>query len=96
MNLQNQLDTLSRRTFCEKWATASLGVTVLHGLGGQSFAETAGHRLRKGQKRHLPANDRRRSPHPTRWTPRNGLRPAGTDQNGPIDFQLGGTMVNLA
>lgn len=34
MNLQNQLDSISRRSFCERWASAALGVTVLHGTGG--------------------------------------------------------------
>lgn len=36
MNLQNQLDPISRRAFCERWASAALGVTVLHGLGIRS------------------------------------------------------------
>jgi len=42
MKLQNQLDPLSRRAFCERWASAALGVTVLHGFGrGSLFAEEA-------------------------------------------------------
>lgn len=40
MNLQNQLDSISRRTFCERWASAALGVTVLHGLGIRSSYAT--------------------------------------------------------
>ncbi|MCX6839982.1 MAG: hypothetical protein NTX35_19540 [Verrucomicrobia bacterium] len=42
MNLQNQLDSHSRRVFCERWAKTALGVTVLHGTAGSLLAaETA-------------------------------------------------------
>ncbi len=41
MNLHNQLDPITRRAFCERWASAALGVTVLHGLGGSAFAAEA-------------------------------------------------------
>ena len=34
MNLHNQLDPISRRSFCERWASTALGVTVLHGETG--------------------------------------------------------------
>ncbi len=42
MSLPNQLDSFSRRTFCERWAKATLGVTVLHGAARHGLgAETA-------------------------------------------------------
>lgn len=41
MKLQNQLDSISRRSFCERWAQATLGVTVLHGSGGLFAAAEA-------------------------------------------------------
>lgn len=96
MNLQNQLDTLSRRTFCEKWATASLGVTVLHGLGGQAFAETTGPGFGKaknviflqmiGGMSHIDTLDPKDGP------TQGPVAPIKTK----ADFQLGGTMTNLA
>ncbi len=38
MNFQNQLDSVTRRSFCERWAQTALGVTVLHGASRAGFA----------------------------------------------------------
>jgi len=96
MNLQNQLDPLSRRSFCEKWAKASLGVTVLHGLGGRAFAENAGPGFGKakniiflqmiGGMSHIDTLDPKEGP------TQGPMAPVSTKAG----LQLGGTMQNLA
>jgi len=95
MNIQNQLDPISRRRFCERWARASLGVTVLHGLRGPVMAaDGPGFGKAKnviflqmiGGMSHIDTLD-----------PKVG---ATQGPKAPIktkaDFQLGGTMEKLA
>lgn len=103
MKLQNQLDPLSRRAFCERWASAALGVTVLHGFGrGSLFAEEAkaaapsgpGYGKAKnviflqmvGGMSHIDTLDPKDGP------TQGPKAPIKTK----ADFQLGGTMENLA
>jgi hypothetical protein len=95
MKLENQLDSLSRRSFCEKWAKASLGVTVLHGLGGRAFAaDGPGFGKAKnviflqmiGGMSHIDTLDPKDGP------TQGPKAPIKTK----ADFQLGGTMENLA
>lgn len=95
MKLQNQLDPLSRRRFCEKWAKASLGVTVLHGLCGRTFAaDGPGFGKAKnviflqmiGGMSHIDTLD------PKEGDTQGPVKPVSTKAG----FQLGGTMQNLA
>lgn len=103
MNLHNQLDPITRRAFCERWASAALGVTVLHGLGGSAFAaETATPAAASG-----PGFGKAKNviflqmiggmTHIDTLDPKDG---ATQGPKAPIktkaDFQLGGTMENLA
>lgn len=102
MNIQNTLDPLSRRAFCERWAKAALGVSVLSGAGRLGWAaETAD----------IPASG------PGFGKAKNiiflqmiggmshidTLDPKVGETQGPkvpiatkADFQLGGTMTQLA
>jgi hypothetical protein len=106
MKLHNQLDPISRRAFCERWASAALGVTVLHGLGGSAFAKEAaktaavaapsgpGYGKAKniiflqmiGGMTHIDTLDPKEGPTQGPKTPIKTK----------ADFQLGGTMTNLA
>jgi len=100
MNLQNQLNPISRRAFCERWAKAALGVTVLHGAARHaSAAETAavtgpGFGKAKnviflqmiGGMTHIDTLDPKEGP------TQGPKAPVKTK----ADFQLGGTMENLA
>jgi hypothetical protein len=96
MKLQNSLDPLSRRSFCEKWAKASLGVTVLHGLGGRSMAAYDGPGFGKaknviflqmiGGMSHIDTLDPKEGP------TQGPVAPVSTKAG----LQLGGTMQNLA
>ncbi|MBB5030799.1 DUF1501 domain-containing protein [Prosthecobacter vanneervenii] len=103
MKLQNQLDHLSRRTFCERWASAALGVTVLHGFGrGSLFAEESKAATPSG-----PGFGKAKNviflqmvggmSHIDTLDPKDGPTQG---PKAPIktkaDFQLGGTMENLA
>lgn len=103
MKLQNQLDPLSRRAFCERWASAALGVTVLHGFGrGSLFAEEAKTAAPSG-----PGFGKAKNviflqmvggmSHIDTLDPKDGPTQG---PKAPIktkaDFQLGGTMENLA
>lgn len=103
MNLQNQLDSISRRTFCERWAKATLGVTILHGTARHALsAETAAVTPASG-----PGFGKAKNviflqmiggmTHIDTLDPKDG---ATQGPKAPIktkaDFQLGGTMENLA
>ncbi len=102
MKTQNSIDSLSRRAFCERWAKTALGVTVLHGAGG---------RLGWGEESAIPATGPGFGKaknviflqmvggmsHIDTLDPKDGATqgpkpPIGT----AADFQLGGTMVQLA
>jgi len=100
MNLQNQLNSISRRAFCERWAKAALGVTVLHGAARHASAAEAaavtgpGFGKAKnviflqmiGGMSHIDTLDPKEGP------TQGPKAPVKTNAN----FQLGGTMENLA
>ena len=105
MKLQNSLDPLSRRAFCERWAKAALGVTVLHGatragftaeevattskvLSGPGFgkAKNVIFLQMMGGMSHIDTLDPKEGP------TQGPKAPVSTNGN----FQLGGTMENLA
>ena len=105
MKLQNSLDPLSRRAFCERWAKAALGVTVLHGaaragfaaeevaattkvLGGPGFGKAKNIIFLQmlGGMSHIDTLDPKEGP------TQGPKAPVSTN----ADFQLGGTMENLA
>ncbi|MFN0077728.1 MAG: DUF1501 domain-containing protein [Prosthecobacter sp.] len=104
MNLHNQLDSITRRAFCERWATAALGVTVLHGTARNVLAAEAataavpasgpGFGKAKnviflqmiGGMTHIDTLDPKDGP------TQGPKAPIKTK----ADFQLGGTMENLA
>jgi uncharacterized protein (DUF1501 family) len=102
MNIQNSLDPLSRRAFCERWAKAALGVSVLSGAGRLGWAaETAdipaggpGFGKAKniiflqmiGGMTHIDTLD------PKVGATQGPKAPIATK----ADFQLGGTMTQLA
>lgn len=104
MNLQNQLDPITRRAFCERWASAALGVTVLHGLDRRSFAVEAAASINPASG---PGFGKAKNviflqmiggmSHIDTLDPKEGAtqgpkKPVGTKSG----FQLGGTMENLA
>ncbi len=102
MKPENKLDPLSRRAFCERWAKAALGVTVLggrtHGIFGaeEATALPSGPGFGKakniiflqmiGGMSHIDTLD------PKEGETGGPLAPIGTSAG----FQLGGTMTNLA
>ncbi len=103
MNLHNQLDPISRRSFCERWASTALGVTVLHGLGGRTLAAEAA----KAAAPSGPGFGKAKNviflqmiggmTHIDTLDPKDGptqgpKKPIGTKAG----FQLGGIMENLA
>jgi hypothetical protein len=104
MNLHNQLDPITRRAFCERWASAALGVTVLHGLGGSAFAAEA---AKTATTPSGPGFGKAKNviflqmiggmSHIDTLDPKDG---STQGPKAPIktkaDFQLGGTMENLA
>ena len=104
MNLHNQLDPITRRAFCERWASAALGVTVLHGLGGSAFGAEA---AKTSAAPSGPGFGKAKNviflqmiggmSHIDTLDPKTG---ATQGPKAPIktkaDFQLGGTMENLA
>ena len=104
MNLHNKLDPITRRAFCERWASAALGVTVLHGLGGSAFAAEA------AKTTALPSGPGFGKAKNVIFLQMIGgmthidtLDPKDGSTQGPkapiktkADFQLGGTMENLA
>jgi hypothetical protein len=104
MKLENTLDPLSRRAFCERWAKAALGVTVLGAGAGNGFSadDPATAALPSG-----PGFGKAKNiiflqmvggmSHIDTLDPKEGesqgpVAPIGT----AAGFQLGGTMVNLA
>jgi uncharacterized protein (DUF1501 family) len=103
MKLQNQLDHLSRRAFCERWASAALGVTVLHGFGRGSL-------LAAESKSTAPSGPGFGKAKNVIFLQMTGgmshidtLDPKDGPTQGPkapiktkADFQLGGIMENLA
>ena len=103
MNLSNQLDPLSRRAFCERWASAALGVTVLHGFGRGSL-------LAAESKSAAPSGPGFGKAKNVIFLQMTGgmshidtLDPKDGPTQGPkapiktkADFQLGGIMENLA
>jgi uncharacterized protein (DUF1501 family) len=102
MNIQNTLDPLSRRAFCERWAKAALGVTVLSGTGRLGWAEESVEIAASG-----PGFGKAKNiiflqmiggmTHIDTLDPKEG---ATQGPKAPIataaDFQLGGTMTQLA
>lgn len=100
MNLQNQINSISRRAFCERWAKAALGVTVLHGaarhasaaeaaaLAGPGFGKAKNVIFLQmiGGMSHIDTLDPKEGP------TQGPKAPVKTN----ADFQLGGTMENLA
>jgi len=98
VNLQNKLDALSRRAFCERWAKAALGVTVLPGAAaglraadavtGPGFGKAKNviflHMI--GGMSHIDTLDPKDGP------TQGPKAPIATKAG----FQLGGTMENLA
>ena len=107
MKFQNTLDPLSRRAFCERWAKAALGVTVLHGAtqagfsaeeavaaataavpGGPGFGKAKNIIFLQmlGGMTHIDTLD------PKDGETQGPKAPISTS----ADFQLGGTMQNLA
>jgi hypothetical protein len=102
MNIQNQLDPLSRRRFCERWAKTALGVTVLHGASRHALAAETSAAAPSG-----PGFGKAKNviflqmvggmTHIDTLDPKEG---ATQGPKAPIktkaDFQLGGTMENLA
>lgn len=103
MNLHNQLDPISRRAFCERWASAALGVTVLHSLGGSAFAADATKAAAPSGPGYGKAKNVIFLQMIGGMTHIDTLDPKDGPTQGPkapiktkADFQLGGTMVNLA
>jgi hypothetical protein len=98
MNLANQLDEVSRRAFCERWAKAALGVTVLPAFLGRGLAADvpSGPGFGKaknviflqmmGGMSHIDTLDPKDGP------TQGPKAPAATKAG----FQLGGIMENLA
>jgi hypothetical protein len=98
MNLTHQLDPVSRRAFCERWAKAALGVAVLPGASEKLFAAdgVAGPGFGKaknviflqmiGGMTHIDTLD------PKEGETQGPKAPISTKAG----FQLGGTMTNLA
>ncbi len=103
MNFQNKLDSITRRAFCESWAKTALGVTVLHGTTRNVLAAesalatpTSGPGFGKaknviflqmvGGMSHIDTLDPKDGP------TQGPKAPIKTK----ADFQLGGTMENLA
>lgn len=105
MKLENSLDPLSRRAFCERWAKTALGVSVLGGSAGLGYSADEA------------ATTAALSPEPGFGKAKNiiflqmvggmshidTLDPKEGETQGPVapivtaaGFQLGGTMVNLA
>ena len=103
MNFQNKLDSITRRAFCEGWAKTALGVTVLHGTASSvSAAEKAAPAPASG-----PGFGKARNVIFLQMiggmTHIDTLDPKDGPTQGPkapiktkADFQLGGTMENLA
>jgi hypothetical protein len=103
MNFQNKLDSITRRAFCEGWAKTALGVTVLHGTASSvSAAEKAAAAPASG-----PGFGKARNVIFLQMiggmTHIDTLDPKDGPTQGPkapiktkADFQLGGTMENLA
>ena len=103
MNLHNQLDPVSRRAFCERWASAALGVTVLHGLGGSAFAAEAAKTAPPSGPGFGKAKNVIFLQMIGGMTHIDTLDPKDGPTQGPkapiktkADFRLGGTMENLA
>jgi hypothetical protein len=98
MSLYSSFDPLSRRLFCERWAKAALGVTVLRGTGAEAAAVegAAGPGFGKAKRvifmqmlggmTHIDTLDPKEGP------TQGPKKPIGTKAG----FQLGGTMENLA
>ncbi len=98
MNLTHQLDPISRRAFCERWAKAALGVAVLPGASEKLWAAegVAGPGFGKaknviflqmiGGMTHIDTLD------PKEGETQGPKTPISTKAG----FQLGGTMTNLA
>ncbi|HQZ28822.1 MAG TPA: DUF1501 domain-containing protein [Verrucomicrobiales bacterium] len=104
MKLQNSLDPLSRRSFCERWAKAALGVTVLQSAarvgysaeeitaastaGGPGFGKAKNIIFLQmlGGMSHIDTLDPKVGPTQGPKAPLSTI----------ADFQLGGTMENLA
>ncbi len=103
MNFQNKLDSITRRAFCEGWAKTALGVTVLHGTASPvSAAEKAAAAPASG-----PGFGKAKNVIFLQMiggmTHIDTLDPKDGPTQGPkapiktkADFQLGGTMENLA
>jgi hypothetical protein len=103
MNFQNKLDSITRRAFCEGWAKTALGVTVLHGAASSvSAAEKAAAAPASG-----PGFGKAKNVIFLQMiggmTHIDTLDPKDGPTQGPkapiktnADFQLGGTMENLA
>jgi hypothetical protein len=103
MNFQNKLDSITRRAFCEGWAKTALGVTVLHGTASPvSAAEKAAPAPASG-----PGFGKAKNVIFLQMiggmTHIDTLDPKDGPTQGPkapiktnADFQLGGTMENLA
>lgn len=103
MNFQNKLDSITRRAFCEGWAKTALGVTVLHGTASSvSAAEKAAPAPASG-----PGFGKAKNVIFLQMiggmTHIDTLDPKDGPTQGPkapiktkADFQLGGTMENLA
>lgn len=103
MNFQNKLDSITRRAFCEGWAKTALGVTVLHGTAQNvSAAEQAAPAPATG-----PGFGKAKNVIFLQMiggmTHIDTLDPKDGPTQGPkvpiktnADFQLGGTMENLA
>ncbi|WP_395746886.1 DUF1501 domain-containing protein [Prosthecobacter sp.] len=103
MKLQNQLDPITRRAFCERWASAALGVTVLHGLGGSAFAAEAAKTAAPSGPGFGKAKNVIFLQMIGGMTHIDTLDPKEGPTQGPkkpiktkADFQLGGIMENLA
>ncbi len=103
MNFQNKLDSITRRAFCESWAKTALGVTVLHGTArsvlaaenavattaiGPGFGKAKNVIFLQmvGGMSHIDTLDPKDGP------TQGPKAPIKTK----ADFQLGGTMENLA
>lgn len=107
MKSQNLLDPHSRRAFCERWAKAALGVTVLGGSHRDGFAEEAVAASASAAATSGPGFGKAKNviflqmlggmSHIDTLDPKTG---ATQGPKAPIatnaDFQLGGTMENLA